>query len=99
MMFIQAQPLGGRGKSFQGESFYTADNPPYGVTFTYYLKEAPPTRKQQRQEAEKEADKRGQPVYQPTLDELRAEDEEEAPAIIFTVKDSEGRVVRRLNAP
>jgi photosystem II stability/assembly factor-like uncharacterized protein len=99
MMFIQSQPLGGRGKSFQGESFYAADNPPYGATFTYYLKEAPKTRKQRRQEAEKEADKKGQPVYQPTLDELRAEDEEEAPAIIFTVKDGEGRVVRRLNAP
>jgi photosystem II stability/assembly factor-like uncharacterized protein len=99
LMFIQSQPLGGRGKSFQGESFYTADNPPYGATFTYYLKEAPRTRKQQRQEAEKEADKKGQPVYQPTLDELRAEDEEEAPAIMFTVKDGEGRVVRRLSAP
>ncbi|HKP12466.1 MAG TPA: glycosyl hydrolase, partial [Blastocatellia bacterium] len=99
MMFIQSQPLGGRGKSFQGESFYTADNPPYGAVFTYYLKEAPKTRKQRRQEAEKEAEKKGQPLYQPTLDELRAEDEEEAPALIFTVKDGEGRVVRRLTMP
>src|ERR1700754_2072939 len=89
LMYIQSQPLGGRGKSFQGESFYTADNPPYGAIFTYYLKEAPKTRKQRRQEVEKEADKKGQPIGQPTLDELRAEDEEEAPAIVFTVKDSE----------
>jgi hypothetical protein len=37
-MYIQAQPLGGRGKSFQGESFFTADNPPFGATITYYLK-------------------------------------------------------------
>ncbi|HJQ25072.1 MAG TPA: glycosyl hydrolase [Blastocatellia bacterium] len=99
LMYIQSQPLGGRGKSFQGESFYTADNPPFGATFTYYLKEAPKTRKQLRQEAEKEAEKKGQPLYQPTLEELRAEDEEEAPAIIFTVKDSEGHVVRRLVGP
>src|SRR6266436_5111399 len=34
LMYIQSQPLGGRGKSFQGESFYTADNPPFGATFT-----------------------------------------------------------------
>ena len=40
LMYIQSQPLGGRGKSFQGESFYTADNPPFGATFTYYLKES-----------------------------------------------------------
>ncbi len=38
MMYIQSQPLGGRGKSFQGEAFFTADNPPFGATFTYYLK-------------------------------------------------------------
>ena len=51
-MYIQSQPLGGRGKSFQGESFYTAENPPFGATFTYYLKEALKTKKAQRQEAE-----------------------------------------------
>ena len=99
MMFIQSQPLGGRGKSFQGESFYTADNPPYGATFTYYLKEAPKTRKQRRQDAEKAAEKAGQPLAQPTLDDLRAEDEEESPALIFTVRDAEGRIVRRLAGP
>jgi len=99
MMYIQSQPLGGRGKSFQGESFYTADNPPYGATFTYYLKEAPKTRKQKRQEAEKEAERKNSPLSYPSLSELSSEEEEEAPAIIFTVTDSAGRVVRRLNAP
>ena len=99
MMYIQSQPLGGRGKSFQGESFYTADNPPYGATFTYYLKEAPKTRKQKRQEAEKEAERKNSPLPYPSLSELSSEEEEEAPAMIFTVTDSAGRIVRRLNAP
>jgi photosystem II stability/assembly factor-like uncharacterized protein len=99
MMYIQSQPLGGRGKSFQGESYFTADNPPYGATFTYYLKEAPKTRKQNRQEAEKEAERKNSPLPYPSLTELSAEDEEEAPAIFFTVTDSAGRVVRRLNTP
>ena len=40
LMYIQSQPLGGRGKSFQGERFYTADNPPFGATVTWYLKDA-----------------------------------------------------------
>ncbi|MEK6301786.1 MAG: glycosyl hydrolase [Acidobacteriota bacterium] len=98
MMYIQAQPLGGRGKSFQGESFFIADNPPFGATFTYYLKEAPKTQKQKRQEAEKEAEKGGEVPY-PKMQQLSAEEEEEEPSLFVTVSDANGRVVRRLNAP
>jgi len=98
MMYIQSQPLGGRGKSFQGEAYYTADNPPFGASLTYYLKEAPKTRKQRRQEAEKEAEKSGKPLPYPAMSELSAEQEEEAPETFFTIKDPEGRVVRILNA-
>ncbi|HZS10200.1 MAG TPA: glycosyl hydrolase [Blastocatellia bacterium] len=98
-MYIQSQPLGGRGKAFQGESFYNAENPPFGATFTYYLKEPLKTRKQKRQDAEKEAAKKKiMPPY-PTGEELRAEEEEEAPAVILTVSDASGRVVRRLTGP
>jgi hypothetical protein len=35
----------------------------------------------------------------PTHSDLRAEEEEEAPAVIFTITDSSGRVVRRLTGP
>ena len=99
MMYIQSQPLGGRGKSFQGEAFFTADNPAFGATFTYYLKESPKTKKQTRQEAEREAERKGTPLPYPAFADLSAEEEEEAPGIIFTIADSTGRVVRRLNAP
>jgi hypothetical protein len=76
LMYIQSQPLGGRGKSFQGEAFYTADNPPFGATVTWYLKDALKTRKERRQEAEREAERRNAPVGWPTRDQLRAEEEE-----------------------
>ncbi len=99
LMYIQSQPLGGRGKSFQGESFFTAENPPFGATFTYYLKDELKTRKAKRQEAEKEAAKKNAAVALPHLTDLSAEEEEEAPAVIFTVTDSSGRVVRRLTGP
>ncbi|HET6975510.1 MAG TPA: hypothetical protein VFI24_04255 [Pyrinomonadaceae bacterium] len=99
LMFIQSQPLGGRGKSFQGERFFTADNPPYGATVTWYLKEAIKTKKEKRQEAERDADRKGAPVGWPTRAELRAEEEEEAPAIIVTITDSSETVVRRLTGP
>ena len=99
MMYIQSQPIGGRGKSFQGESYYTAENPSFGATFTYYLKDALKTKKEKRQEAEKETAKKGAIVPIPSRSELSSEEEEEAPAIIFTVTDSGGRVVRRLTGP
>lgn len=94
LMYIRSMPLGLPGKSMQGESFYTAENPPFGATFTYYLKDALKTRKQLRQEAEK----KGNAVF-PTKEELRAEEEEEPPAVILTVTDASGRVVRRLTGP
>jgi photosystem II stability/assembly factor-like uncharacterized protein len=99
LMYIQSQPLGGRGKSFQGESFYTADNPPFGATFTYYLKEELKTKKSKRQEVERDAQRKNTAVALPSSADLRAEEEEEAPAVIFTISDSSGRVVRRLTGP
>ncbi|MFB0564381.1 MAG: WD40/YVTN/BNR-like repeat-containing protein [Candidatus Aminicenantaceae bacterium] len=93
LMFIQK-----RGKSSQGQSYFTAENPPVGATFTYYLKESIQTRKEKRKKEEKEAMKKGKPVEYPSFDELRAEDEEEAPYLLFTVSDAEGNVVRKLKA-
>ena len=99
LMYIQAQPLGGGGKSFQGEAFYTAENPAFGGTFTYYLKEELKTKKTRRQEAERAAARSGAAVAIPSRAELSAEEEEEAPAIIFTISDSSGKVIRRLTGP
>src|SRR5258707_6743250 len=87
LMYIQSQPLGLRGKAFQGESYYTAENPAFGATFSYYLKDELKTKKAKRQEAEKEAAKKNTPMTLPRLADLSAEEEEEAPAIIFTVTD------------
>jgi photosystem II stability/assembly factor-like uncharacterized protein len=99
MLYVQSQPLGGRGKAFQGESYFTADNPPFGATITYYLKESYKTRKQKRQDAEKDAERKGAAAPYPSSADLSSEEEEEAPSLMVTVSDSAGRVVRRLSAP
>ncbi len=83
----------------QGGSFYTAPNPAYGATFTYFLKESPKTLRQKRQEAERAAERAKAPFHYPSIAELRAEAEEESPAILFTITDAEGKIVRRINAP
>lgn len=83
----------------QGASFFTAQNPAYGATFQYFLKEAPKTMRQKRIEAERAAERNKTPIKYPSIAELRAETEEESPTLIFTVSDSDGKVVRRLNSP
>lgn len=96
LMFVQSTPLGGRGKASQGESFYTAENPPFGSTFTYYLKDTLKTKKTRRQEADKLAETNGTNAQIPSRDALRAEEEEDAPAVIFTISDASGKIVRRM---
>ena len=96
LMYIRSNTV---FSGFQGSSFYTAPNPPYGATFVYYLKDAPKTLKQKRQEAEREAEKKKQPIRYPSIEELRAEAEEDAPALLFTISDADNKVVRRISAP
>ena len=98
-MFIESSPLGGRGQSFQGAAFYTANNPAFGATFTYYLRETIRTRREARLQRDRAAARRNEDTPYPAWDTLRVEDREEAPAIILTVTDAEGRVVRRLTGP
>ncbi|HWC65709.1 MAG TPA: glycosyl hydrolase [Thermoanaerobaculia bacterium] len=91
-------PLGVAGKAFQGDAYYTAPNPPFGAVFTWYLKDALETKKEARHEREKKVEKEGGEMPFATLPELRAEAAEEEPALLFTITDAEGNVVRRLTA-
>jgi hypothetical protein len=98
-MYIPSAPLGLKDKSFQGEGFFAAPNPPFGAVFTYYLKDEIQSKKKKRQEAEKELVKKGADVAYPSWEDLRTEDREEDPAILLTVSDEEGNVVRTLTGP
>ena len=89
-MFTQTGGLYG-----QGSNFFYAPNPAYGATFTYYLKEVPKTLKEIRNEKEKELVKEKKPIPIPTMDELRAEENQIPPYLIFTIKDQQGNIVRK----
>jgi photosystem II stability/assembly factor-like uncharacterized protein len=95
-LYIERHPLGGRKKAMQGDAFYAADNPPYGAVFTAYLKDKIKTKKEKRQDAEKEAAKKNQTLSYPTNDELRAEAEEAKPEVYFMVYDETGAPIRRV---
>ena len=96
LMYVERHPLGGPKKGFQGDAFYAADNPPYGAVFTAYLKEQFKTKKEKRQDAEKDAAKKNQASPYPTNDELRAEAEEAKPEVYFVVYDESGAAIRRV---
>ncbi len=84
-----------RLKHRQGETFFAAKNPPAGATFTYYLKNEIKSLRQQRREREKNETSPPFPVW----DQVKMEDMEEAPYLLFTITDETGRLVRKLKAP
>lgn len=91
VLFVQDT---GKSRGSQGAQLYMAENPPYGATITYWLKETLKTKRQLRQEREKK-----DPKSYPSQAELTAEDDEEPPQILLTITDARGRVVRHLAGP
>jgi photosystem II stability/assembly factor-like uncharacterized protein len=92
LMYVQKR----RGGYGSGSNIYIAENPPFGATFTYYIKESPKTLKGIRQEKEKDLVKDKKPIPIPSLNELRAEANEIKPYLIFTITDNDGNIVRKL---
>ena len=97
--YVPRRTLGYGKKASQGDGFFVAPNPPFGATFTYYLKDALKTRKEIRTEREAEIAESGGDTPTPGWDALRAEELEEAPAVVLTVRDSDGEVVRKITGP
>ncbi|MEM6366511.1 MAG: glycosyl hydrolase, partial [Planctomycetota bacterium] len=89
-------PMSGSGKAYQGASFFTAPNPPYGVAITYHLKSSLKSNKAKRKEADKKLARAGKDSPYPSWDEFKAEDREVAPRVVLTIRDADGQVVNRL---
>ncbi len=95
LMFVEARQ---RAIGYQGETFFTSENPAFGATFTYFVRDAYKSRKNLRQEAEKKLRKEKKTPPYPGWDDLRAEDEQQAPYLLFTIRDAEGTVARQLTS-
>ena len=94
--YLPRMVLGMSDKGSQGAAHYVADNPEFGATFTYYLKDSLKSAKEQRQAAEKKNLASDEAVAFPGWDTLEAEEREQAPKIWLTVQDSAGQAIRRL---
>ncbi len=75
---------------------YSSPGEPFGVVFTYYLREGAQTLEQQRHSEEQQKVSRGEPVYYPTWDAMIDERIEERPALILSILDSRGNEIQRL---
>jgi photosystem II stability/assembly factor-like uncharacterized protein len=100
-LYVERAQLGLPGKSFQGDTYFTAANPPFGATLTYYLRDELKSKRKQRweQEARVEKDGGNEPPPYPTWEQLRAEEREVEPAMVLVVSDDDGNVVRRVTGP
>jgi len=87
------------GGGSQGAGFYTTPNPPFGAVFTYYLAESPKSKKELRKEKVRALIKENKDVPFLNWDELEEERKQSQPTMWLTVKDSDGKVVRRLKGP
>jgi len=97
--YIQTDPLGGGEKGSRGHALYTAPNPPFGAIFTYYLRDELTTKREERLDRERMLRRQDKSVDFPSWDSLRAEEREEAPAVVLEVQTENGEVVRRVEGP
>ena len=98
LLYIPRPGLSFGEKGSQGASFFTAKNPPYGAVFTYYLSKEYKTLKQKRREKERELTKNNKNIPFPGWDDVEKERREEDPKILLVIKDSEGNLVRKIEA-
>ncbi len=97
--YVPNVPLQAPGKPTLGTTDYTAPNPDFGATFTYYLGTAPETERQERQRVEAAARERGDDIMFPGYERLRREALESGPRVALLVRDAAGNPVRRVLGP
>lgn len=96
--YIPREPLGSDRKGSQGESYFVADNPPFGAVFTFYLKEEIKSLKKDRQKREDKLAKTGSDIPFVGWENLEKEKNQKEPALWLTVSTQDGTIVRKLKA-
>ncbi|MCC6817648.1 MAG: glycosyl hydrolase [Bacteroidia bacterium] len=91
LVFVPSTPLGHKGKSFQGASLYTAENPSLGAVINYYIRDEYKTLKEIRKSKEEQQEN----DYYPSIDSLRIEDQEPETYLLIIIKDVKGNIIRQ----
>ncbi|GAB5380153.1 MAG: hypothetical protein Alis3KO_24620 [Aliiglaciecola sp.] len=81
-----------------GDFEYRAENPDFGATFTYYLRDGVKSLSKQREEQEKKGiEKDKYPLY-PSWDRVEEELREAEPEVYVLIKNAQGRVIRKVDS-
>ncbi len=96
LLYVQSAPLGLRGTGSQGHNMWNAENPTFGATFSLYLKETTKSLKDQREEKQEKLEKEKNAVDYPSFQELYAEEAEDKQQLIWIIRDSNGKELKRL---
>jgi hypothetical protein len=97
--YVPYTPMQARGKPTLGSDDYTAPNPDFGATFTYYLADAPDGARDRRLAGEASIRERGGDVPFPGYEQLRDEAVEGESRVALMVRDASGNPVRVLSGP
>ena len=92
--YVPYTPMQAAGKPTLGTTDYTAENPPFGATFTYFLDEVPSTKQETRRDSERELRDAGADVPFPGWEALAAEAVEGSPKVLLAVRNTAGEAVR-----
>ena len=95
--YKQKRILGGGRKAAQGDNYFVADNPPFGIEFTYYLNDKILSKNKIREKNEKKSEKENQIIEVPNWEILENEKKEINPAIwIFIYSDN--NIIKKVKA-
>ena len=96
LSYEQSTPLGLPGKSFQGDSYYSAENLDPVAIIPYYFDEDIKSLKDIRKENEKKSNKTAAGTAYPSYEDLKSEADEIAPELQFNISDIDGKIIKRI---
>ncbi len=96
LLYIPSSPLGLSGTGSQGANMYAAENSSFGAVFTLFLKDDYKTLAETRKDKEKELEKDKKDVFYPSMKDIREEKIDEKPVLIWIIRGSDGKEIRRI---
>ena len=98
LLYVPWSPLGLAEGANLGANHFRAPNPPFGAVVTYYLRDSLEGAKAKRRAEEAKIREAGGNVPIPDWETLTEEKRAAEPAVLLTVRDADGTVVRRIEA-
>ena len=89
--YVPSEPMQAKGMPTLGTTSFTADNPPFGAVFTYYLHDLPMTAQAVRQKSEKDLREQNESIPFPGWEQLRSEPNEGEPQVLLSDSQCEWR--------